>query len=176
MTSTLSVVMFGLCVAASVASADDAAKKPAEWKPAAEMKQLEGLLGTWSCEGYDNGKVAWHATAVNTPDMGGAWMKVMYDADAKPGEAPDGGHGAMGWDPDAKKLVYLTAGSNGSWHVSMSSGLEKDRIAFTMQYPKATPDRRVVFVLKDKDHIDLMSEQRTGKTWKSTLGQSCTRK
>jgi hypothetical protein len=170
-TRIVSVVWIGLMSAPAFAD-----KVAPEWKPAPEMKQLEGLLGTWSCDGYENGKVTGHATTINAVDFGGAWIRITFDADASPGTAPTGSHGEMGWDPEAKKFVFFAAHGEGSWQVSMSPGLDKGRLAFTPLSPRPDPDRRSVFVWKDRQHVDIFHEQRTGKTWKSVLGESCTLK
>jgi hypothetical protein len=161
------ILMIALSLAPAVAAADD-------WKPAPQMAQLSNLLGTWQCDGYDAGKVAWHAKTVNKLDFGGAWMSVRFDAEAKAGEAPDGTHGSMGWDPDKKQFVFVASHGDGGWHVSVSTGRDKDRLVWTRVMPTAEPDKHSVFVFKDKTHVELHLEEGTGKALKSTLIEKCT--
>jgi len=88
-------------------------------KPAPEMKELRGLIGTWTTEEKFEPS-PWMpsggtATGVNTVRSGPGGFSVLMEQNSKSAMGSFRGHGVLTWDPNEK--AYKTA-----WADSMMPG------------------------------------------------------
>ena len=144
MKKTIRLTVLAAGFLALVASAQDkpaATKKstapagPAMPKPAAEMKELRALIGTWTTdEKYDPSPMmpsGGTGSGTITVRLGPGGFSVQMEVRSKSAMGAFSGHGVMSWDPNAK--VYKFA-----WVDSMTPGLvletghkEGEKLVFT---------------------------------------------
>jgi len=128
-----------LCFTASPQEKSATKKKSADAgmsmpKPAAEMKELRVLVGTWSTdETFEPSPFmpGGTATGTNTVRLGPGGFTVLMDQRSKSTMGPFAGHGVLTWDPNEK--AYKTV-----WADSMAPGVtvdtghkESDNIVYT---------------------------------------------
>lgn len=116
-----------LCFTASPQEKSATKKKSADAgmsmpKPAAEMKELRALVGTWSSdETFEPSPFmpGGTATGTNTVRLGPGGFTVLMDQRSKSTMGPFVGHGVLTWDPNEK--AYKTV-----WADSMTPGVTVD--------------------------------------------------
>src|SRR5687768_12906841 len=98
------------CSAAALAGAPEA---KLDFAPAAELSKLNGMLGTWKCDGTaaDFGKPTSHATRSTmklSSDLGGHWIHVTYDeTKTKENPAPFAFREIIGFDKGTGRYERL---------------------------------------------------------------------
>jgi len=100
-------------------SATPTASGPAMPKPAAEMKDLRALVGTWNTEEtFEQTPMmpAGTATGTNTVRLGPGGFTVLMEERSKGSLGAFSGHGVLTWDPNEK--AYKTY-----WSDSMTPGV-----------------------------------------------------
>ncbi len=106
------------------------ASGPAMPKPAAEMKDLRALVGTWNTEEtFEQTPMmpAGTATGTNTVRLGPGGFTVLMEERSKGSLGAFSGHGVLTWDPNEKS--YKTYWSPG---VTISTGhQEGENIVYT---------------------------------------------
>jgi hypothetical protein len=120
------ILAASLLAVVAIAQDKPAAKKsssPAEAgmpKPAAEMKELRALIGTWTTDEKFEPSPMMAAggtgTGTNTVRLGPGGFTVLMEQRSKSAMGNFSGHGVMTWDPNAKAYKFV-------WADSMSPGV-----------------------------------------------------
>jgi hypothetical protein len=117
-------------------------------EPAAQMRQLDCLVGAWSCRGevLETPFSTQHSVerAMNAEmDLDGHWLFMLID-ERKTAEHPRplSGNWQMTFDRRAGHFVSLWTDNLGRWAEQSSPGWEGDRLAFTG--PTTVDDRPAV--------------------------------
>jgi hypothetical protein len=137
----------------SAARKKDAGMPPAP-KPAAEMKDLRDLVGTWkSDEKFDPSPfmpAGGSASGVNTVRLGPGGFSVLMEQKSKSAMGDFVGHGVMTWDPNEK--AYKTV-----WTDSMTPGLvvttgrkQGDKVVYTGEAMLAGKKVSIKDVISDR--------------------------
>ena len=110
-----------LCLAASAQNKPAASKKsgaaaaPAMPKPAAEMKELRDMIGTWaSDEKFEQTPfmpAGGTGSGTNTARLGPGGFTVLMEQRSKSTMGSFSGHGVFTWDPNEKAYKFVWADS-----------------------------------------------------------------
>jgi hypothetical protein len=104
-------------------------------KPAAEMKDLRDMIGTWSTdEKFEPSP--WMpsggtGTGTNTVRIGPGGFTVLMEQRSKSAMGPFSGHGVLTWDPNAKAYKFVWADSMTPGVMIETGHKEGDNLVFT---------------------------------------------
>ncbi len=116
---TLILAAGSICLAADDKTKKAAAPNMAPPKPAAEMKALSDLVGTWNTdEKFEASQFmpAGTATGVNTTRLGPGGHSLLMEIRSKGTLGAFAGHGIISWDPNEKAYKF-------AWADSMTPGI-----------------------------------------------------
>ena len=127
-----------LCFAASAQDKPAASKKsaaPSMPKPAAEMKELRELMGTWtSDEKFEPSPfmpAGGTGTGTNTARLGPGGFSVLMEQRSKSAMGAFAGHGVFTWDPNEKAYKFVWADSMSPGVVIETGHKEGENLVFT---------------------------------------------
>ena len=104
-------------------------------KPAAEMKDLRDLVGSWTTEeNYEKSPFmpeGGAGTGTNTVRLGPGGFSVLMEQRSKSAMGSFSGHGVLTWDPNEKAYKTVWADSMTPGVVTESGHKEGDTIVYT---------------------------------------------
>jgi hypothetical protein len=104
-----------------------------EMKPAAELEQLKGMIGSWKCSGKVTAmgqEMASESTSKSAWDLDNYWV-VTNMAEKKKGKGKEPAykaHDLTGYDAGAKMFVRMSVDNMGTSSTSTSKGWEGDKM------------------------------------------------
>jgi hypothetical protein len=167
--------LFALVTAAAIAAQDNAG--------AARLRELDPLMGKWSCKGtaFAMGDSPKHAIAASIDGgwtLGGKWLDMHYsEQKTAANPTPMEVRAFFSYDPEQKKLVLGSISNDSGYSTENSAGWEGEKLVFTgpNHMGGATMNGRDTWMKTGKNAISYTFEVEDKGTWTKVIEETCWR-